>query len=946
MAMHYVVWSVATLAWLWQALPVHAQALDIPVVIQEALPDDVRQPGFQLITGLARATEPVTFGLPLPDSANIAQTSQLGLAGTGVGQFRVLSRWPSGNIQWLLVDTQADVAANARNDALRLVSGAGNFGGVLLATDLGSEIRVDTGTAQFHVRKAGFNLLDRANIGGTEILQAGASSGIELIGVDGTIYRAANDAQTQVSIEENGPARAVVVARGNHRSAGAARLLDYTVRMHFYRGKSRVRVVYTLRNAGLADVANREFRSLELVLASTLSAPNYRIATHNGENTGTLTSTDEIDLFLGENAYPNFRDYDFTDFDGQGNEITTRWPSTVRGYRLRRNGTQLLASGTREQYHDLAYAQLSDASRSIAVGTRFAAGLWPQALRADGAGDIRVGLFPVGNDRTYVARFSGHYTREVMLEFSAGGGVSGARDALFRAQYPLIGKAQSVDTYNRSGAIWEPILALDDEVSRYAARGWPTQELLARRPEFTLYRHYYWGTGGGNNQYDFTKIDLHNFLRRDLAYAGGYWLNAEQRLGYNADLAVYHSDDFDGAADTAPRFEQLPNADRIAIAKAVFEGEHRHAYGIPLMYYLSGDERLREAYLDWGDWMRHFQAAGFNDYERGLAWNIYNLIDLYRFSGNAAYRDLAWQFFDQHVLPAAQAGASAGTDYQRGFFIGRYATNNPDPISGRIVQSFILGAMFPRAYQYLHDYGALTAAQRDRVRDMLDGIARFVAHELWYEYPDGSGGLSVGNFGLVYSQSVDVVRNPPDARLEPNWFGGFKEAWNTFQFGYRVGGDTEFLRRGALLQFCAALNPESFNYYPDWPDRQRLQITLDGPESGPVWRDLPLSVQDLGAGAYQLAWITPAGAQEIWIKHSDRTIVSWLNFDRVTRQYQFPPAQFSAFFAAENIQDEPTPGSAGQTQTYAVGGLGSNRRFAARVLINASADRLFESGFE
>src|SRR5579872_1789720 len=88
--------------------------LDVPLTVQEAL-----YPGAPT-KGIARHQGPVTVGVPLPDSAGIKDISQLGLQGAAAGQFRILGRWPSGNAKWVLVDTQADVAAGRTNTSISL----------------------------------------------------------------------------------------------------------------------------------------------------------------------------------------------------------------------------------------------------------------------------------------------------------------------------------------------------------------------------------------------------------------------------------------------------------------------------------------------------------------------------------------------------------------------------------------------------------------------------------------------------------------------------------------------------------------------------------------------------------------------------------------------------------------------------------------------------------
>lgn len=198
---------------------------------------------------------------------------------------------------------------------------------------------------------------------------------------------------------------------------------------------------------------------------------------------------------------------------------------------------------------------------------------------------MRVGLFPEGNDRLYYARFSGHYTREVVLDF-ASQAPAGA-DLMFQFQYPLVGKAQQVDDYSSTGAIWEKLVSFAQQQALYQSRGWNTDD--------------YPGT----------------------------W----------RPFSIFPSD-----------FDALPNIDRIPTGKVIFEGEHPHAYGLSSGHYLSGDERLREAYADWGDYWSHFRMQGYNVETRGVAWRIFNLVDLYRLTGEERHRQAAWDFLESEVL--------------------------------------------------------------------------------------------------------------------------------------------------------------------------------------------------------------------------------------------------------------------------------------------------------
>src|SRR5579872_292955 len=284
-----------------------ANQLHVRLTVQEALYAGAPT------RGIARRQGPVTVGVPLSDSAGIRSVSQLGLAGGSVGQFRVLGRWPSGNIEWLLVDTQADVPAGGRNTSIALMTGEGNFGGPDLARDTGPAITVNTGPAQFVIRKAKFNLFDRVTVNGKTLVAPGSSPGLVLLGPSsGTscgvctdTYSSSNDPSSTATIEENGPARAVVKVVGSHVDAAGRTYLHYTVRMHFYRGKTYSKVEVILRNAdepnnraGDFNSAFKGFSAYEARVAAALgSSRSFKIAANSGIRSGQFTGTESAYLY-------------------------------------------------------------------------------------------------------------------------------------------------------------------------------------------------------------------------------------------------------------------------------------------------------------------------------------------------------------------------------------------------------------------------------------------------------------------------------------------------------------------------------------------------------------------------------------------------------------------------------------------------------------------------
>lgn len=921
--------------------------LPVPLLIREALADDPAQEGFQLLAGMARSQEPVTLGLPLPEDAGITSTGQLGLAGALVGQFRVLQRWSNGNIKWLLVDTQADVLSGTQSTTISLTTGAGSFGGPALAADRGMTISVDTGPAQFVIRKQGFNLLDSVVVSGVTLIAPGDSPGIVLISGT-TTYQASNDANVQVSVEENGPARAVILAKGAHYSTLGQRNLDFTVRLHFYKGESQARVLYTLRNASKEQFVNAPLTSLELVLRTTLSPPQVVFGLDSTEYAATLTNTDAMYLFQGENAFP-------TERAGWDDPLVN--PTLRQGYELTRNGSTVI-TGTREQIINLFYAGARDAGGNAAtIGTRFAAGWYPQGLGIDGDGTLRVGLWPTGNDKTFYTRFNSWATREVLLDFTRPVSASihtTPRAAFFKFQYPLAGKAQDKEWYNRTGAVWERLASFMDEYNYNVSQGWadPNQPItfchpgdtntcasLPRdmRPNFILWRSWGWRAGGGDNQYDSVRRGLLNFLREDAPYGPAYLLSAGQRASFVADRAILHSDDYaigEGDATSSipgyvgnnDAYASAPNYAYVQVYGDALEYDHPHASGVGLGYFLTGDERLREAYLQWGEVL--LTPNDFEHGDRPLAWLIYNLTDMYRFTGQRVFRDQAWTFLGDEVLNrSAISGLAYGTDGHRGFYVAMHDQWDwgGDLYQERSMAPFIKATMYPRSYAYFHDFGAESNLEADRTRDVLEGIVRYAANELWYEYSQ-----QLNDFGFPYRDSPDYQPPLRDVRLDEDWYGGVRECFATFIYGYLLTGDGEFLRKGNLLLKGVAWGQNTWNY--NYPEKEALTHLLQHTGEYAVWRPLTVTAQNNDGGSYTLSWTVPANAHQYWIKYAEKPIVPWLNYDKFTAQYQYSPTQYSAFFAAQNVVTEPVPTAPGAVQTHTVTGLDPAKTyyFAAR----------------
>lgn len=232
-------------------------------------------------TDVDYVSEPVTSGIPLSESLNIMSSEQFVITRqdrTQVpAQFRVLARYGSINdktkpIKWILVDFQADVSAKGSSTYFLKKEPRESFSGIT-TTITTSDIVVNTGTMTLAVPRSRFNLFSSITLldQDTPAVLGDGGSGI-VIEKGGKTYSSFYDDSPAVSVEESGAMRTVIKAKGRFKSqagellvGGDARVylpqsnikpkaegypLTYTVRIHAYKGKSYLKVVYTLENEG------------------------------------------------------------------------------------------------------------------------------------------------------------------------------------------------------------------------------------------------------------------------------------------------------------------------------------------------------------------------------------------------------------------------------------------------------------------------------------------------------------------------------------------------------------------------------------------------------------------------------------------------------------------------------------------------------------------------
>lgn len=216
-----------------------AQVLDVPLTVRET-------------AGVARVSEPVTAGVPLPASGPgaLRDESRLRLAGPDgrivPAVFRVVNRWwdaastQVAAIQWVHVHFYADVAANSEavyrvrvSDEVPPAPPAS-----LRVETAGEGIRVDTGPLAFTVYRTG-RLLDAPGLREVDFV----------LRSDERTYKAGNWPATTLEIEEQNPLRVVLKRTGAHGWVnGHDRALDYVVRIIAWAGRPHIQVIHSFIN--------------------------------------------------------------------------------------------------------------------------------------------------------------------------------------------------------------------------------------------------------------------------------------------------------------------------------------------------------------------------------------------------------------------------------------------------------------------------------------------------------------------------------------------------------------------------------------------------------------------------------------------------------------------------------------------------------------------------
>jgi len=552
----------------------------VPLLIHEAITKN--------IGGVDQDGAIATFGMPFPRGSVPQVNGRPALAVTGSDhfQFRTLQSWVDGTVRWALVDASADILAGKRTTGHVIAPGPGDSGQPDVARLVGDVIVLDTGPLQALVPTDGFRLFTRVIVDGVKIVDSPAVRGVYGRTTDGKLLRPSEE--TRVVIEENGPARALVVAEGTMATGAGEDVIDFTTRITARAGSRDLEVTYTVRNATAARPAHNLLGSLELAVSTQPGASRVvSIARHDGVEVAPYHS----DAHLYQ-AYSSAHTWHTDSIDyvphlpraGGGLDDFVQ-----EGYQVVVDGVTRHGLGDRDQWPRHGFLDLSGNKGGVTVAMKLMPYFWPAALEANG-NTVVAGLFTSRNPGPYTFVWRQHESRTAVFSFHAGPAVDPSHVAE-RLDFPVVGRAADYDHYDRSRVFPYRLLTIAEHEKIYAMMGHGDHEVQIFDKDMSICR--YLGshtTGGFNNMAGVESMLLVQWLRHGL---GGQYVRALDLALWKAEWQVPRSDDFHHLQDPGPTNPSTPHTMRVH-----GDQEHRYLEGIILAYHLTGDRRYLDGLMD------------------------------------------------------------------------------------------------------------------------------------------------------------------------------------------------------------------------------------------------------------------------------------------------------------------------------------------------------------
>ncbi len=565
--------------------------------------------------GIARCGESITFSCPFPAGSVLAESQVILVGDNGTQlplQTRILGQWPDGTIKWLQLVSRIDCRANETIVVFVTTGQREILPDGLRVEDVGESILVHTGQVSISLPKAPqeFRPFAEVRAASSDILTSG--SYLKLTDAEGHTQQFIVNSY---SIAEKGPLKARVRFRG--RSEQCADLRFESV-LTFYHNSAAIDVDFTIHNCrsavhknGLWDLGDPNSYYFKALIfdCEAFAADLTQLKCYSGS---------EVDSFATQGKPLAILQ------DASGGE---NWQSPVHrnrhgnvtlqhnGYRVS-SGQEIIGKGLRT----VPILTACGGERSLAMTMPLFWQEYPNSLSySDHV--LSVGLFPESFSDIYELQGGEKKTKSFFVDFAGNADSLAARlDPLLISVDPSWLKSTQVikdlpeehdlvDSFCQSKDFLEKREHVDEYGWRHFGEVYADHEAVGNEQKDIFVSHY-------NNQYDL----LAGFYRKYLVTGDSNWKTLAQDLARHVvDIDIYHTDQdreeynhglfwhtdhyVPAGLGTHRSYSREQKADYALSAGGGGPGsEHCYTTGLKLHYYLTGDDRFKEAVIDLARW--------------------------------------------------------------------------------------------------------------------------------------------------------------------------------------------------------------------------------------------------------------------------------------------------------------------------------------------------------
>jgi hypothetical protein len=413
------------------------------------------------------------------------------------------------------------------------------------------------------------------------------------------------------------------------------------------------------------------------------------------------------------------------------------------------NGTALY-TGNKDQYPGNEWLDLSSTAGGCTVTIQHMPGFWPASLEATAMGRISAGLFPPWNGKGYTWNWRQHESRTAVFSFHKGAAIAPV-EVSRRLESPAVGRFVDPIIYQLSGCFGYDMLSEAEQNMAYDLLG-INHHVFVSNLWLTVTRFLPMGATGGENNHDYIeRLLASEFLRFG---TGGQWDTAMDLALWKSESQILRSDDFDHKDDPGADNDEVPHTTNIA-----GDDEHRYMGGIALAWYMTGDERYRDALFDEAEIL---PTLSIWPHERSMYQSLVALVEVatatHKWSKLTPYVHQRLQFFDTPVIDVASGVDGYGWDGPpgqgpRGCYV--YSEQNKSekaPGENYVTRGFITSSMGPRALYRAARFLGKTDPDALVARLRIHDLAKYTRDELFPTVANPIGGHMVYSYGVMQEE--------------------------------------------------------------------------------------------------------------------------------------------------------------------------------------------------